>query len=350
MTSGTAQFRMIDIGAKVDTNRVAIASGVFRAKPETLTRVRDRQLPKGDVLLLAEVAGIQGAKLTSQLLPLCHPLPLTSVRVWMDLEENLIRVWCEAKTIGKTGVEMEALCGVQAALLCLYDLTKGIDPVLTIGETKLELKAGGKSGLWTNPESENAQSLKAEFREATVRKNSVAEVNLEKRTAAVIVLSDRCAEGKAQDLSGPVAHQWLIQAGAKTLDPIVLPDSAQKLREILEDQVLKEETDVIVTSGGTGLSTRDITPETVQIFAESNKGREIPGLGEVLRNDGSRHTSLSWLSRSTAYLVRNSLILCLPGSPRAVTQGLTAVGHLIAHALEIRDGAAHGHSSKKGHA
>lgn len=157
--ASAANFRMIDIGGKRDTLRRAVASGIIFAKPATISRIRERTLPKGDVLMLAEVAGIQGAKKTSDLLPLCHPLALTSVRVWHEMGDDHVRVFCEARTVGKTGVEMEALSGVNAALLCIYDLTKGIDPVLRLGEIKLEVKEGGKSGQWVHPGSDLAPGL-----------------------------------------------------------------------------------------------------------------------------------------------------------------------------------------------
>src|ERR1035437_5066221 len=116
--ASAAKFKMIDIGGKIDTQRRAVASGVFYADRSTILRIKEKTLPKGDVLTLSEVAGIQGAKKTADLLPLCHPLSLSSVRVWHDISEDQVRVYCEAKTLGKTGVEMEALCGVTAALLC----------------------------------------------------------------------------------------------------------------------------------------------------------------------------------------------------------------------------------------
>lgn len=301
-----SHFKMIDVGSKIDTHRIAVASGVFIAAKETLSRIASRALPKGDALLLAEVAGIQGAKSASQMLPLCHPLTLNSVRVWCEPSEFQITVFCEVKSFGKTGIEMEALCGVNAALLCIYDLTKGIDPNLTLQEIKLLRKEGGKS-----------------------------DISLSSVRAAVLVLSDRCHRGEQEDLSGKAAFNWLEQQNAQVTPVEIIPDEPEMLTLKLVGWLERSEFDLIITSGGTGISKRDITPETVLALCEKFQGREITGFGEWLRTSGSNHTPLAWLSRSTAVLIRNTLIVCLPGSPKAVLEGLNASAKLIQHALEI---------------
>ncbi len=329
-----ANFRMIDIGKKTETQRRAVASGSFFASPETLSRIRERSLPKGDVLILAEVAGIQGAKRTSDLLPLCHPLSLTSVRVWSEVSDTKIKIFCEAKTVGKTGVEMEALCGVNAALLCIYDLTKGIDPVLSIGEICLELKEGGKSGSWTHP------NLKLN---TETPKHSNSSHLLQDISAVVITLSDRCSRKEYADQSGPAAAKWLKAQGSVVNASMVLPDDRNELKRCLLGIFDNHPPHLIVTTGGTGLSKRDITPETVLEFAHELKGREIPGIGELLRQDGAKHNKNAWLSRSTAVLIKNTLIVCLPGNPAAVNEGLEAISKLLRHALHIGFGGTHDH-------
>lgn len=333
-----AEFRMIDIGPKIETQRRAVASGTFFASAETILRIRDRSLPKGDVLVLAEVAGIQGAKNTANMLPLCHPLALTSVRVWTEVGHTSVRVFCEAKTVGKTGVEMEALCGVNAALLCIYDLTKGVDPILELGEVRLDLKEGGKSGLWKNP---NSSAIPVR---ATRSRSSVETPFLLNISAASITLSDRCAKNEREDLSGPAISHWFQKHGAKVIKSVVIPDDRKELRKYLLDLFNHEPPQVIVTTGGTGLSKRDISPETILEVCQELGGRVVPGIGELLRSDGAKYTSRSWLSRSVAVLIRDSLIICLPGSPSAVTQGLTAIGELICHAIHTNAGAGHASS------
>lgn len=330
LLASAANFRMIDIGSKADTIRRAVASGCFYASAGTIARIRERSLPKGDVLALAEVAGIQGAKSASSILPLCHPLSLTSVRVWSEVGADRITVFCEAKTIGKTGVEMEALVGASAALLCIYDLTKGVDPVLRFGDIQLEIKEGGKSGVWVHPGSEKAETLQRS--ETPI---------LDALKCVVLTLSDRCSTGESVDASGPLACEWLRVRGAAVTDSRVLPDDPDTLRSELRRILLVERPRLILTTGGTGLSPRDITPETVLELAREMGGREIPGIGELLRQSGASHTRSAWLSRSVGISVSQTLIICLPGKPKAVTEGLEAVADLIPHCLHMMSGGGH---------
>lgn len=139
---------MVDVGAKDDTERVAIAKGEIVMKPETLALIRDGQIKKGDVLTVAQVAGIIAAKKTSELIPLCHPIPLTKVDVDLAVDESLpgVQITATAKTIGKTGVEMEALTAVSVAALTVYDMAKAAEKTMKIQNIRLVEKHGGKSG------------------------------------------------------------------------------------------------------------------------------------------------------------------------------------------------------------
>ena len=140
--------RMVDVGAKAETARVAIASGRIRMSGAALSAIRDGAVPKGDVLAAARIAGIMAAKKTADLIPLCHPLPLHSVTVDFAVEEGAIRATAMASLTGKTGVEMEALTAVSLALLTIYDMAKAIDKGMVIDEVRLIEKRGGKSGHW----------------------------------------------------------------------------------------------------------------------------------------------------------------------------------------------------------
>ncbi|ARU06021.1 cyclic pyranopterin monophosphate synthase MoaC [Comamonas serinivorans] len=148
------QAHMVDVGAKPDTERVAVAMGRIHMQPATLDRVRSGTAQKGDVLGTARLAGIMASKRTAELIPLCHPLPLTHVHVDLQCHDGstpglpFIECRVQAHTMGKTGVEMEALTAVQVTLLTVYDMCKAVDRGMVIGEVKLLEKRGGKSGDW----------------------------------------------------------------------------------------------------------------------------------------------------------------------------------------------------------
>lgn len=150
----TAAYQMIDVGDKQATFRQAVATGYITLSPHVFKQVVERRLPKGDALILAEIAGIQAAKMTAQLIPLCHPLPIEKIKVWLkpDHSNAAIHAYGLVRTHYKTGVEMEALQAVSGALLTVYDLTKMLDSFLVIHQIKLIYKEGGKNGLWQNQE------------------------------------------------------------------------------------------------------------------------------------------------------------------------------------------------------
>src|SRR5882757_5910349 len=143
--------RMVDVGGKPETVRIARASAIVRMNPATLTLIRDRKLSKGDVLEVARLAGIMAAKKTAELIPLCHPLPLTSVKLDFTFpSEDSVRIEATAKVFARTGVEMEALTAVSVAALTVYDMCKAVDRAMTIESVRLEEKDGGKSGHWVS--------------------------------------------------------------------------------------------------------------------------------------------------------------------------------------------------------
>ncbi len=128
---------MVDVGAKADQKRVAKATGHITLKPETIQLIKNNSMKKGDVLTISEIAGIQGGKRTSELIPLCHPLQITKLDVKATIDETGVRVNSEARCIGKTGIEMEALTAVSTALLTVYDMCKAVDKEMNINEVKL---------------------------------------------------------------------------------------------------------------------------------------------------------------------------------------------------------------------
>jgi cyclic pyranopterin monophosphate synthase len=320
-------FTMIDVGGKQATNRIAIATGLIRVGAAAFALIRDRQLPKGDVLLLAEIAGIQGAKHASQLMPLCHPMSLDHVAVQTELDEKhtTIRVFCTARTCAKTGVEMEALAGVNAALLTIWDLTKMVEPDLCISNIRLLAKVGGKSGCWINPEAD----LIPDWVHDLVRPSTKS--SLLGITAQVIVLSDRAANGIYEDKSGPIARDLLAAMGAEVQVVSVIPDEPDQLQAKIRGIKASGQTRLIITSGGTGVSGRDSTPEAVAEIAD----KLIPGVGELLRTSGAAFTPLSWSSRAIGATLGDVLIVTLPGNPKAVKEGLDVLGPLMKHLLTI---------------
>ena len=147
-------YKMVDVSTKEVTHRKALAVGEIILSSELIKKIKSKKMPKGDPLTIAEVSGINGVKKTSELIPLCHPLSLDHISIHTEIDEkkNSIIVYCLVSANSKTGVEMEALSGVNSALLAIYDLSKIVEPNLKITNTKLLVKSGGKKGLWINPD------------------------------------------------------------------------------------------------------------------------------------------------------------------------------------------------------
>lgn len=315
-------FRMINIGAKPVTYRLAVAYGEIKVGSQAFPLIRDRKLPKGDALMLSEIAGITGAKKAHELIPLCHPMGLDHVRVVAELDErnSSINLTCFASTHAKTGVEMEALAGVNAALLTIWDLTKMIEPDLQIGNVRLLAKLGGKSGFWLNPAGVPAWVME-EIRPAV---NPL----LSGLSAAVLTLSDRAHKGDYDDKSGAILKGILTEHGASILDYRVLPDDAETIKTQVMEIVKSHAPDLLLCTGGTGVAKRDVTPDALNGLFDS----EIPGIGELLRSDGAKFTPYSWSSRSTGGMIGSTLIVALPGNPDAVKEGMGALlPHLLPH-------------------
>ena len=147
-------FNMVDVSSKKETFRRALASGKIYVGEKIFDLIKTNKMPKGDPIALAEVSAILGVKKTSEIIPLCHPLPIdhTATKIIMNDKDNSLEVFCILSAVAKTGVEMEAIMGVNAALITIYDLCKIVNPNLEINNVKLLIKEGGKTGLWKNPD------------------------------------------------------------------------------------------------------------------------------------------------------------------------------------------------------
>ncbi|MFD6063406.1 MULTISPECIES: bifunctional molybdenum cofactor biosynthesis protein MoaC/MoaB [Rhodococcus] len=309
--------RMVDVSAKADTTRIAVAAGQLVTTAAVIELVRADDLPKADVLATARIAGISGAKKTSELIPLCHQLALSSVKLEFGFTEDAITIEATAKTKGPTGVEMEALTAVAVAGLTLHDMVKAVDPAATLDGVRLLTKDGGKRGHWTREQQ------------------STGTPTVTPRSAAVLVASTGGARGTREDTTGPVIAAWLEERGFTTRGPLVYADAdiAAGLADALSGNPA-----LIISTGGTGVSPTDATPEATRAVLD----RELPGVADAIRNRGTEVTPHASLSRGLAGVANGTVVVNLPGSPGGVKDGLSVLDPLVDHLLaQVAGGGAH---------
>jgi molybdenum cofactor biosynthesis protein MoaC len=303
---------MIDVTEKQITLRTATARGEIRMQADTLSRVENNDLPKGNLLDVAKAAAFIGAKQTQNLIPHCHPIPIENLEIKFELHKDLPGITAEvfAKTVYKTGIEMEAMTALSVALLTIYDLLKPIDKSLEIGSMKLLEKTGGRS------------QMKAELKKG--------------HTAAVLVCSDSTAAGKREDKSGKLIEQILKTFDVDVVDYQIVPDEPEAISSKINEWV-KKDIHFVFTTGGTGLSPRDNTVDTVKKLFE----KEAPGIAEAMRSYGMHMTAKAMHSRSVAGSIGKTLVVCLPGSSGGVRESLAAVLPGLFHARSMLSGGGH---------
>ncbi len=302
---------MVDITHKSNTLRIATAQAIVKvSKQETIDAINNDLVPKGNVFAMSKAVGLLAVKKTPEILADCHPLPIEFTGVEYEIKDLEILVKVTVKTIYKTGVEVEAMHGASAVALNMYDMLKPIDKEIEIENIKLLSKKGGKS------------DFKDKFSN--------------KLKARVVVCSDSISAGTKEDKAGKAIIEKLEQCNVTITDYVIIPDEPRDIEEKV-NQTLNEKLDLIIFTGGTGLSPRDITPETIIPLLDTR----IPGIEEAIRNYGQNRTPYSMLSRSVVGLKNNTLILALPGSTKGAAESMEAIFPYILHVFNVINGAQH---------
>jgi cyclic pyranopterin monophosphate synthase len=303
---------MVDITHKIITQRTATAQAIVKVgSAETIEAIKNKTVPKGDVLEVARTAGLFAVKNTSNAIPDCHPLPIEYTAIAYDIQEMEIHIEITVKTIYKTGVEVEAMHGASIVALTMYDMLKPIDKNVEIATVKLLHKKGGKSDF-----------------------NDTKSLNL---NVAVIVCSDSVSKGSKQDSAGKAITSKLNKLGLEVANYTIIPDEITDIQKTVN--TLKEsKTDLVILTGGTGLSNRDVTPEALIPLLD----RRIPGIEEAIRLYGQDRTPYAMLSRSVVGFIGSTLVIALPGSTNGASESMDAIFPSVLHLFKIINGFNHG--------
>ncbi|SHJ30623.1 bifunctional molybdenum cofactor biosynthesis protein MoaC/MoaB [Aquimarina spongiae] len=302
---------MVDITYKTSTLRIATAQAVVKVSTqETIEAIKNGTVPKGDVFAMSKAAGLLGVKKTPELLPDCHPLPIEYTGIDYEINDLEITVLVTIKTIYKTGVEVEAMHGASIVALNMYDMLKPIDKGVEIHHIKLLNKKGGKS------------DFKDRFRKDL--------------KAAVVVCSDTISEGKKEDKAGKAIINKLESCEVEIMDYSIIPDEIDSIQK-KASQYKEQGADLIIYTGGTGLSSRDVTPEALKPLLD----RSIPGIEEAIRKYGQDRMPYAMLSRSVVGTIGSTLVMALPGSTNGAKESMDAIFPEVLHVFRILKGVRH---------
>ena len=302
---------MVNIIHKQNTFRQAIASAtVTVSKQETIDTIQNKQVPKGDLFEFSRAAGLLAVKKTSDTIPDCHPIPIEFTAITHHIEGLTIKVTVEVHTIYKTGVEVEAMHGAAITALTMYDMLKPIDKEVEISNIKLESKKGGKSDF----------------------KNDL----VKHLRCAVIVCSTSISNGTNEDKSGKLIIEKLQHYNITTELYEIIPDDISEIQSKVLT-LCDASYDLVLFTGGTGLSPQDITPEAIAPLID----REIPGIMETARNYGQQRMHYAMLSRGIAGFIKNTLVITLPGSPNGAAESMDALFPYVLHVFKVAEGYKH---------
>ena len=317
---------MVDVSSKKTTSREAEAEGIVRLTPLICSAIRSNSVIKGDVFRIAEIAGIMATKWTKDIIPLCHSIKLDHAKITCSLDDDssCVRVNCVVKASEVTGVEMEALTGVSVSCLTIYDMCKSMDKGIIIEGIRLLRKSGGKSGDYV---AENIQIENNDNLETRDNDNEISRII----SSGILTVSDKGSRGEREDVSGRNLEEILINWGAQVQRKAIVPDEKEIIAAQLIEWADKDKLKLILTTGGTGLSSRDVTPEALLLVGD----RLVPGIGECMRIKSMSQTPNGILSRGIAVTRGKSLIIALPGSENGSRSCFEAVEPALRHAIEI---------------
>jgi cyclic pyranopterin phosphate synthase len=297
---------MVDITHKINTLREATAIAIVRtSSEETIKALQENRVPKGNVFEMAKAAGLLGVKKTPDLLPDCHPLPIEYTGIEYEINGLEIQISVKVKTIYKTGVEVEAMHGASIVALTMYDMLKPIDKHIEIGTIKLQNKKGGKSSY---------------------------KIDAEGLTAKIVVCSDRISKGQGEDKAGKAIVSKLEELRIKS-ERIIIPDEPEEIRLALNSA----DADIVIFTGGTGVSPRDVTPETIEPMLDL----KLKGVEEQMRNYGQQRMPYAMLSRSVAGIKNGKVVLALPGSTKGAAECMDAIFPHVLHVFKVIEGKRH---------